>query len=318
MAQNSSGQLLLITSQASMKSSISNSPFSRIPGYSQNAVVKLIVYFLSAYVIYNLTYVIMLMLHYPTSSFTATFTNNLALPPVREYPGKFWTLLTYGWFHNSFMSMFSNMIWLYCFGSLVQMMIGYRQVIPVFLYSMATGGVFCLLSQFIPGPLFAAYPFMGPIAGLAGLAAAALTISPGYKFYLTDSFAIPLWVIAGIFTFLMLLSTGAQLSLVMMLIGGGVSGFYYVRLLRNGNKPGDWMYNLYGRMERSVTPDDHTTWQKHNKRRNDLLSRMYEPKHGVTQKKIDDILDKIHQKGYNSLSQEEKNTLLQASKENNN
>jgi hypothetical protein len=35
----------------------------------------------------------------------------------------------------------------------------------------------------------------------------------------------------------------------------------------------------------------------------------------VTQQRIDDILDKINQKGYNSLTQEEKDILSRASKD---
>ena len=41
-----------------------------------------------------------------------------------------------------------------------------------------------------------------------------------------------------------------------------------------------------------------------------MLNNIYEPKQGITQKNIDDILDKINQKGYNSLSAAEKETLL--------
>ena len=42
---------------------------------------------------------------------------------------------------------------------------------------------------------------------------------------------------------------------------------------------------------------------------------MYEAKHGITQSRIDEILDKINQKGYNSLSKEEKEALLRAGKD---
>ncbi len=38
-------------------------------------------------------------------------------------------------------------------------------------------------------------------------------------------------------------------------------------------------------------------------------------KHGVTQERIDMILDKINQKGYENLTEDEKNILKKASKE---
>ena len=37
------------------------------------------------------------------------------------------------------------------------------------------------------------------------------------------------------------------------------------------------------------------------------------PKQGITQSNIDDILDKINQKGYDALSKEDKETLIKAS-----
>jgi hypothetical protein len=42
---------------------------------------------------------------------------------------------------------------------------------------------------------------------------------------------------------------------------------------------------------------------------------MYEPKNGISQQRIDDILDKINLRGYNALSKEEKDVLQRAGKE---
>jgi hypothetical protein len=42
---------------------------------------------------------------------------------------------------------------------------------------------------------------------------------------------------------------------------------------------------------------------------------MYEPKHGISQEKIDTILDKIHEHGFHSLSREEKDSLTKANKD---
>jgi hypothetical protein len=48
----------------------------------------------------------------------------------------------------------------------------------------------------------------------------------------------------------------------------------------------------------------------------DILRQMYEPKKGISQQHIDDILDKINAQGYHSLSKAEKDILLRASKDN--
>jgi membrane associated rhomboid family serine protease len=291
---------------------------SYIPGYSKNAVLQLIIYSGTAYVVYNLIWAIMVpMLRYDQISFDEHFTGNLALPALSVFKLKFWTLLTYGWFSTGFWNLVSNMVWLYCFGSLVQIMIGYKQIIPVFIYSLIAGGIFYMLCQFIPGRAFEVNtPLFGPQAGLMGLAIASLTITPNYRFFLTDRFSLPLALVVGIFAVLMIVYTHGQLSLLLLLAGGGLMGFAYVKLLRSGYKPGEWMYDLYGRLEQTVTPDERINRQKNNKRRSQILNKIYEPKQDITQKRIDDILDKINHKGYKSLSQEEKEILLRAGKEN--
>ncbi len=252
------------------------------------------------------------------ANFNIYFISNLALPAVAIYKAHWWTLLTYGWFHfNGFWELFSNMLWLYCFGSVVQMLVGPKQVIPLYAYCLVAGGACYLLSQLLPGE-FGKTPIivgmLGSRAGLMGLAAAAITLTPKYRFYLTDTFSIPIMVVAGIFGVLMIMGSGFYMPVIFLLAGGAATGFIYIRLLRAGYRPGDWMYNVSGRVESLVTPDENAERRRQNKQRKDILSRVYEPHSGISQKRIDDILDKINQKGYNSLSSEEKEILMKAAK----
>jgi len=252
------------------------------------------------------------------SVFNTYFLPNIALPLLSSFKSHWWTLLTYGIFQypNSFMELLSNMLWLYCFGSVVQMLVGHRQVIPLYLYCLLSGGVFYLLGQLLPGALGQCPPAMlGPRAALMGLAIAALTLTPKYRFFLTETFSIPLALVVGVFTVLMFISSGFYLPVIFMLAGGAFMGFGYVRLLHAGYRPGHWMYAISAKIENLVTPDEDVAWKKHNKRRSDVLDRIYEPKNGVSQKHIDDILDKINQKGYNSLTSDERKALMQAGKD---
>lgn len=294
-------------------STLNKRPFSNyIPGYSKNAVLQLIVYSGTAFVIFHFIRIILLLTGYDPMVFVNSVEANVALQHLDIFKSKFWTLFTYGWFHLGFWNLVSNMIWLYCFGNLVQMLVGYKQVIPLFVYSLVSGGLFFLLSQFIPGRAFEINGFLlGPQAGLMGFAVAAITLTPRYRFFLTQTFSVPLLLVAAIFVGLMALGTQGELPLLFLLAGGGLTGFVYIRLLRNGYKPGEWAYNLYGRLERTVTPDE----QAKSKGRRPILNRIYESKHDVTQKRIDEILDKINHKGYKSLTQEEKDILMRAGKE---
>jgi hypothetical protein len=113
----------------------------------------------------------------------------------------------------------------------------------------------------------------------------------------------------------MIMGSGFWMPVIFMLIGGGFAGFLYVKALQAGYRPGGWIYAIKARLEGLVTPSPDAEWKRHSKTRNKMLDKIYEPKHGISQKRIDDILDKINQKGYNSLSAEEKDTLMRAGKE---
>ena len=292
--------------------------FSSIPSFSTNAVIQLIIACGISYVTYHFIRLTMMVMNYPPDVFIHIFEVNLALPDKAHFLKKFWTVFTYGWLHMSFWEMVTNMIWLYTFGSLVQMLVGRRQVIPIFIYGTVTGAIFYTLAQFIPGDAFAGIEFfVGPQSGIMALAIAALTITPKYRFFLTPTFSIPMLVVIGLFVVLMVMTVAGVPALLFLLLGGALIGFLYIKLLQNGYRPGEWAYDVYARLERTVTPNEQVLRErKHNKRR-ELLNKMYEQKQSA-QKRIDDILDKINQKGYNSLTDEEKEILLRASKEDNN
>lgn len=308
-----------------MRTAYKSKPSYRRPGYSENAVLQLLVIFGVAYVGYNFSQAIMWAAGGKTAniqevnaSFHKIFTNNLAMPQVHNLLPKAWTIFTYGWFHQGFWELFTNMIWLYCFGSIIQMLTSYKQVIPLFIYCMIGGGIIYQLSQLLPGTAFIAHPVkMGAQAGIMGLAAAALTFSPSYRFYFTEHFSVPLVLVAVIYTILAIMNTDLHGPSLMLLAGGALTGFGYVKLLQNGYRPGAWPYLLMNRMSSIAEPNEQTIRAKRNVRRNEVLSHM-QSHQSITQKKIDAILDKINTNGYNSLTKEEKEMLMKAGKENDN
>jgi len=289
-----------------------------IPGYDNNAVIKLIFFLSGAYIILAVSWAIVMLVYTDGRNFDTYFIPFIAIPAIKAFQAHPWTILTYGLFHfpNTFMKMVSDMLWLYCFGSVTQMLVGKKQIIPVFMYSIIAGGIFYLLSQLLPAGLGNTPPYiLGPSAGLMGMAAAAVTLSPKYRFYITETFSIPILVVAGVFTLLMLIDTGFYMPLIIMLAGGGLTGFVYVKALKAGIKPGEWMYTIAAKTESLFTPNEQAIRQKNSIKRNAVLNTLYEPKNGVTQKRIDDILDKINLKGYNALSNEEKEVLMRAGKQ---
>jgi membrane associated rhomboid family serine protease len=250
-------------------------------------------------------------------TFTTLFTQNIGLPPVHSFSDKFWTILTYGWVHGGFWDLFTNMIWLYAFGSVVQMLVGYRQVVPMFLYALIVGGVFYELAQLLPGGFFAARAYVfGAQAAVVAMAVGALTVAPGYRFHLTPTFSIPLVALVCIFLFLVVISSNLEGPYLFLLGGGALTGYGYIKLLQNGYQPGGWVYGMVDSMNRMATPDEDMP-AKQGKKRNQVLNKVKPTRQDSLQKRIDEILDKINQHGYDSLTAEEKEVLLKAGKEDN-
>jgi len=300
-----------------MTSAYKRSASSFLPGYSTNAALQLIIASGVGYVAFLFTAVCFQAFgHYRFEEAVHTILPYIALPSKDAFLSAPWTLLTYGWSHYGFWEWVSNMIWLYCFGGIVQMLVGHREVIPLFMYSLIAAGAVYLLGQYIPA--FAvpdtAY-VLGAQAGVTALAVAALTLSPKYRLYLNPTFSVSLPLLAGIFAVLLLLRTNLQPPALLMLTGGGLAGYLYIRLLRAGYRPGRWIYRLYGGMERLFTPDEEQREKRH-RRRNEVLQRMHESKQGITQRRIDELLDKIGQHGYESLTKEEKEALRRAGGDN--
>ena len=207
------------------------------------------------------------------------------------------------------------MIWLYCFGNVVQNLVGYKQVIPTFIYGQLLGGATFLLTWLIPGlsagPIFV----LTANAGVMALAAATVTLAPRYRFYLGEHFSIPLLVVVGIYIALNGLVYASHLPLLMMSIGGLGAGYLTMTTLKRGYQPGAWMYRITDGLGGSMTPNDFKPRRNQRRQRVIQLSRKPETDKETTQRRVDEILEKIHQRGYASLTPEERDMLMQASKE---
>ncbi len=291
------------------------SALSYIPGLTNNSVLKVILFSGTAYVVFGLIWSIISLLYGNATNYHLYFIPAVALADVKSFPSHWWTIFTYGWFHYiGFFEFLSNMLWLYMFGSVVQVLVGHRQVIPIYAYSMLVGGVFYLLAQFLPGAFGHCPPnILGPRAGLMGLAIATITISPTYRFYITETFTVPLAAVVGIFAFLSIINSQFYFTLLMMLVGGGLCGFGYILLLNRGYKPGAWMYSFTRNIESLVTPADEMGSGRNYSRPGGSGRTRFQPRNNHLTN-VDDILDKINQKGYKSLSAEEKAILKEAGK----
>lgn len=231
-----------------------------------------------------------------------------------------WTIITQMFVHDNIWNVFANMLWLWCFGYIMQDITGTKKIVPIFIYGGMAGGIaFMLAYNFIPS-LQAQMPFATTVGASAGVMAVAISttlISPTYKIFPMIAGGIPLWVLTALY----LISDLATVSIsdtgnLVAHLAGAFMGLLFILFLKRGYDWSEWMSNFFDWVNNLFNPDK-------SKKGKDIKEELFYKSSSapfkitpnVTQQRIDDILDKINQKGYSSLTAEEKDLLKRAGKE---
>lgn len=228
-----------------------------------------------------------------------------------------WTILTMQFVELKLIVVISNLIWMWTFGHLVQDLIGGDKLFPIYIYGAFFAGLaFFLTAQIaFPGNTQALF-FNGPSAGILALAIAATTISPSYRFFPMIGGGIPLWVITIVYVLLNSVALAATPLLLVPHVVAGLIGFSFIKLLMNGNDTGRWMNSIFSAITNAFTPKKKGSASLRTSTfYNQGNTKAFVKRNGITQERIDMILDKINQKGYENLTDEEKTILKKASKE---
>lgn len=231
-----------------------------------------------------------------------------------------WTMLSYMFTEQSgqFIRLLSNMFWLWTFGYILQSMAGNDKVIPIYLYGGITGAVFFLsagafmdITSFSAG----AASMIGANAAILAVATATTTLDPQFRLFSHIRKGVPVWVVTLLYVIIDLAATPPNHGLAHL--GGALAGFLFILLYRKGYDTGAWMNRLYAGIGSWFTPgsssgktkDKATLYYEHGGR------SPFQKTQNLTQQRIDEILDKINQKGYHFLTDEEKEILKKASEE---
>jgi membrane associated rhomboid family serine protease len=231
-----------------------------------------------------------------------------------------WTLVTHMFVHGGLWHIFGNMLWLWMFGYILQDLTGNRKVFPVFLYGAFAGAIAFILAYNTPA-LIAARPFasaVGASAGIMAIAVATTFVAPSYRIFPMLAGGIPLWVITLVYVIIDLVTipvsnTGGHIAH----LAGALTGFLFMYFFRRGYDWGEWMNNAWDWFTNLFNPEK-------PKRKRELIkqelfyksgTKPYKKTPNVTEQRVNEILDKISSKGYNSLSEEEKDLLKRASQE---
>lgn len=231
-----------------------------------------------------------------------------------------WSFITYSFFHYSFLTLVSNMLWLWCFGSILQSIVGNRHTFPIYLYGAVAGAVaFMIAWQFSPALQSVNIALFGANAAVMAIAVGATTIAPDFKILQQLGGGIPIWIltVAYLFVDLVGLGTASGAPFYISHIAGAVIGFLYMLSYKKGSNWGAWMNKLYYWFMNLFNPNKKAKQPaiKEKVFYNTGNRAPYHKTSHITQQRVDEILDKISQKGFNNLTEEEKNILKRAGEE---
>lgn len=245
--------------------------------------------------------------------------------------GKFilqpWSLITYFFTHTDFFHILFNMLFLYWFGRLIQEFLGSEKVINLYILGGLVGGLtYLLIYNIVPyfSDRVATSMMLGASAGVYAIVVGAATFMPNYTFFLLFLGPIRIKYIALFYVILSFAnSAGSNAGGELAHLGGALIGFLYIKQLQQGNDFGHWITitldsikDLFTKKENiKVTyRKERTKWKASDFKR--PKAKHHRTRSGqVSQDEIDEILDKISDSGYESLSKEEKEKLFNASKD---
>ena len=238
-----------------------------------------------------------------------------------------WTILTYmftdtGLSSGTIIRAVTNMLWLWAFGSLLQQMAGNDKIIPVYIYGGLLGGVFFIAAHYFIAPLFPAREtagLLGANAGVMAVAMATTTLQPNFRFFVQLRGGIPIWILMTVYILIDFAGVaGYSAALSLSHLGGAAAGFLFIVLLRRGTDLSTWMNNFYHWATNLFEPKEDNKPDVKDRIFYETGNRQpFTKTTDVTQKRLDEILDKISQKGYHFLTEEEKAFLKKASEDEN-
>jgi membrane associated rhomboid family serine protease len=230
-----------------------------------------------------------------------------------------WTILSYMFVHTNIIAAFTNMLWLWAFGSILQDMAGNKKIIPIYLYGGIAGAVVFIATNYaIPQlrPVINFSYFEGAYASVMAVAIATTALAPDYRIFRMLNGGIPLWVLTILFVIIDFAGIGSGApALHLAHLAGGLAGFFFIVALRRGHDWGEWMNRFYIWFLDLCNPDKKILTPQKTREKLFYKTGNQKPfeKHSIiTQQRIDEILDKINQKGFHLLSEEEKNILKRA------
>ena len=277
----------------------------------QTILNKLIYINVSIFVFFSLIEVLSFLFQFSTSNLI----NKLCLPADNDrlliQP---WTFISYMFLHNGFLHLLLNMIWLHFGGRIFLQHLHPKQLLHTYILGGISGGILFIISyNYIPALkiYLNGAQALGASASVLAIIVAIATYTPNYKVQFPFIGLVKLKHIAIFTVFVDLISipkgnTGGHITH----IGGAIFGYIYIAQIQKKNNISMKMYKLKIYISNIFNKKD-SARKAHRRPKSDYE---FNSERANSQKKIDIILEKIANSGYDSLNKQEKATLFHASK----
>lgn len=241
-----------------------------------------------------------------------------------------WSMLTYMFLHEGIFHILFNMLFLYWFGQIVNQYLGSRKLANLYILGGLAGAVF-YVAIYNLAPYFSnsvdTSLMLGASAGVFAIVVGAATLSPNTTFVLLLIGPVRIKYIAMFYVVLSFAnSAGANAGGELAHLGGALMGYLYITQLRKGvdwgipiQKVGiffeDFFYPKKGvKVSYKKTKSSSSGNSFGSNFKSEKKSTKADSSKEASQEEIDRILDKIADRGYESLSKEEKRKLFEFSK----
>jgi membrane associated rhomboid family serine protease len=228
-----------------------------------------------------------------------------------------WVFITHMFMHAGVYHILWNMLLYYWFGTIVGDLVGDRKILPLYIYGGLLGAVIYLLSANLILPAHTGSQAIGASAAVMAAIIAATVISPDYKIRLILIGPVSIKYIAVVLLIIDLIGTTGMSNTGghFAHLGGALFGWFFASNLKKGNDLSagfnrflDQLKNIFSS---SLKKKSSLKVSHKNKKR---VPKIPKASDDEMQKRVDKILDKINEMGYDQLTDEEKEFLFIASK----
>lgn len=229
-----------------------------------------------------------------------------------------WSIVTYMFLHAGILHILFNMLWLYWFGTLFLQFFSAKHLRGIYIMGGICGGLLYMIAYHV-FPYFHGlieHSFLlGASASVLAIVAAAAYREPNYRVGLLFLGTVKLKYLALVVIGLDLLfitsdNGGGHIAH----LGGALAGLWFASALSKGTDITKWINRLCDALVSLFSPRPRKPKMKIHYGTDRQKDYDYNARKKTRSDEIDRILDKLKKSGYESLTNDEKKTLFDASK----